>query len=302
MIMKKIILGLTIINTLSSVFAKDCIREDIIGSGIGDVKYSSLGIEKFQEINGKEWVVLAGQGIDRLAETDPEITEVTNVFDLLTHQNNIDENQLPDSRGVFLRGRNYNRDKSIGHPGGDKRIGVYKRDRQEFMMAQNDPNGYSANNHTHGHGLARIQRQYKEHAETSVRNITVNIFVKVRPSCLNKNISDVLEKSSNGLLEISNQFKNSTKCDFPSENRGFHGRYISKEEKFQIILDQFKLFESGDRNWSINYCVRNSIGAMRYLVNGHLRGEFPLKKLQLEEFRDIRIRYRWLKDEFNFEN
>ncbi len=87
---------------------------------IGDVKYSILDEAAFQEVNGKNWVLLKGQFIDG---SDPnEVTEPSDLFRLTGIK------QLPDARGVFLRGANLKRDPTTGDTEANRSLGSYQAD------------------------------------------------------------------------------------------------------------------------------------------------------------------------------
>lgn len=80
---------------------------------IGDVKYSVLEPDKFVQVNGKGWVLMDKRGIvgSKLYElTDKKLGE------------------LPDARGVFIRGKNSGREGITGDPAGEREIGSYQED------------------------------------------------------------------------------------------------------------------------------------------------------------------------------
>jgi hypothetical protein len=62
---------------------------------VGDVKYSILGETEFQKLNGKGWVIMAGQTIDDATSVyySPYLSSLS---------------KLPDARGNFIRSMNVN--------------------------------------------------------------------------------------------------------------------------------------------------------------------------------------------------
>jgi hypothetical protein len=294
--MKKIIFGIMMLSNFSAPFAKDCVFEDIQNSGIGDIKHSVLGLDTFKQINGDEWVLLAGQSKYELERNDPYLRDMQDVFDYFTNNQNESVTHLPDGRGVFLRGKNLGRDRSKGHPSGDKKIGRYKRDRPKYRMKSGDPDGNQANNKTHGHGLARIQHEFREHSETSVRNVTVNTFVKTRVGCINTKVSEVLDEKSTKVKKVILDYNKMLRCDFPK------GRRFSREVKFHALHNQYEKFERGERKWSLNNCLRRVIGGLRFLAEGDFPEDEKLTQEQLKKFKKLKRKYRWIKDHYNFDN
>ncbi|BBM84558.1 hypothetical protein UABAM_02919 [Candidatus Uabimicrobium amorphum] len=142
-------------------------NEKQIGA-IGDIKYSLLPLDEFQKQNGSGWVLLAGQEIEK--------TPLALVLGI---------KKLPDARGVFLRGRNYNRSKNEGNPKGDLLVGTYQKD--DFKShGHKTTNANSHNGHgrpaTGGDGSEGVGYHTSCNSggrETRPRCITVNIYVKV---------------------------------------------------------------------------------------------------------------------------
>lgn len=137
---------------------------------VGSVVATMLERDLFLEKNGSHWA-LADGGIA------PSPSEYLDLIGPI----------LPDLRGVFLRGRNYDRDPAVGNADGDVPTGTY----QAFALAS----------HTHGYvmmvGNDQIDgvdstvlesgdhhnepRQTDPTGGTEVRpnNVTVNFFVCV---------------------------------------------------------------------------------------------------------------------------
>lgn len=121
-----------------SFAAEDCVKEPIVGSGLGEIKTSILDEIKFQMIHGPEWKLMRGGKIDSdlagylkrttrvegtlVGEAGEEIKEVyynrgareftaPQTYDPSRYYGEqlIDsENpQLPDARGAFLRANNF---------------------------------------------------------------------------------------------------------------------------------------------------------------------------------------------------
>lgn len=174
-------------------------KKDATSNGVlGDIKYSILAPEDFQRLNGTEWVLLDGQPIQENWDLYREVfkkysrTDVNNPYSELI---NPQKNNLPDARGVFLRGMNYGRGIDTGNVEGDKKVGYYQFDAfqgHKFPLTQitseegkgfdwkfeggyNDyRKKYISGPIDDGHGTPRVDR------ETRPRNIVVYIYVKVK--------------------------------------------------------------------------------------------------------------------------
>lgn len=79
-------------------------------STIGDVKYSILDPDSFNEHNGSGWVIMMGQDI-----SGSDLALATGI------------NTLPDGRGVFIRSMNLGRTEG-GDPEGDRPVGDSQQD------------------------------------------------------------------------------------------------------------------------------------------------------------------------------
>jgi hypothetical protein len=164
-----------------------------VGSGsssLGDIRQSLLTESQFQAINGTGWVLMDGRSI-----TGSGLATLTGLT------------TLPDARGVVLRGKNNGRSTATGNPDGDVAVGTFQAD-------QNGAHSHSvvANPHTGGSGgvdqiaafnqgypynglgptsfvvngvetrvipYGRLLAQSSGGNETRMRNVTVNVFVRI---------------------------------------------------------------------------------------------------------------------------
>jgi hypothetical protein len=78
---------------------------------IGDIRYSILNPQKFIQTHGSGWVLMDGRNINN-----------SNLFQFIGMVN------LPDARGVFIRGMNIGRDVTNGDAEGDRSVGQYQAD------------------------------------------------------------------------------------------------------------------------------------------------------------------------------
>ncbi len=160
------------------------------GSTVGDVRESLLTQSQFQAVNGPGWVLMDGRDISGSA------------LATLTGQS-----ALPDARGVALRGKQHARSDGGGNPAGDLAVGFSQDD---ALGAHGHP--VVSNPHTGGSGgydqpaafnqgyptngigvqswvansvqnrVIPYGRLYASNVggdETRMRNITVNIFVRI---------------------------------------------------------------------------------------------------------------------------
>jgi hypothetical protein len=139
------------------------------GGMIGEIRYSLLTQEQFQEIYGPEWILLNGSSI---TTTD-------------LHRN-FGWSNVPDARGLFLRAKQNGRFDNLGNPDGDLTLGTYQRDAFEShahthatvqlpssntgAIAKGTGITITNNDRTTAHTGAN---------ETRPRSITVNVFIKV---------------------------------------------------------------------------------------------------------------------------
>lgn len=137
----------------------------------GSILASMLDVDTFLLKNGPKWMLADGSKA-------PENSDYFKLFPNST---------VPDLRGVFLRGKNYNRDPAIGNADGDFKTG-------EFQP-------FSINSHSHGYtqmvydnsidGVDSTARYSGEHhnelrqteaiggKEVRPNNVTVNFFICV---------------------------------------------------------------------------------------------------------------------------
>jgi hypothetical protein len=181
---------------------------------LGEIRQSILTLENFQKIYGAGWVLMAGQDIH---DTD------------LFKEQLWPTDHIPDARGLYLRGTNYDRDPNTGNPTPNLEVGAYMED--QFKSHTHTDAG-----HGHGHGLsvptaagtggAGVARgsgggwapqgveggihsgnaniQYTGGSETRPRSLVVNTYIKVNrtpESQQLKLIIDTLEKLPGKILE-----------------------------------------------------------------------------------------------------
>lgn len=87
------------------------LSRSISKGSLGNVEYSVLNEEKFRELNGKEWVLMDGRNIAK-----SKLCKFSGLCD------------VPDARGVFVRGMNEKRQGKLGDPDGDRVVGEYQQD------------------------------------------------------------------------------------------------------------------------------------------------------------------------------
>jgi len=275
---------------------KNCLRENIQGAGVGDIKHSLLSESAFKKMNGDNWVLLKGQSKDELNINEGD----QSIFNHLT-EDNANQDKLPDARGKFLRMFNNG-------------VSANEGNIEEILLGGYQPDAISQHSHSHsgdsqmwGNGWQR----YSVHnlggikdisGETRPKNITVNIYVKVRPDCINKTISEKMDKATELIANRIMDFERKTSCQFPKKNTNDKLEIITKTQKFNILYSQFREFEDGKKNWNIDNCLRRVIGGLRYLVNFQIDGDYKLSEEQIESYRKITRNYRFAKtDEYNFE-
>ena len=143
---------------------------------LGEVRYSLLDPEKFINLNGKSWVLMDGRNI---SGTDlAELTSATNI---------------PDGRGVFIRGANAKRDPQSGDPDGDRPVGSFQRDEvvqhshvysdAHFAEINGGNQGLQGNkgdsDYDNGRLATNQTTQVTGGAETRPRNIVLYSYLKV---------------------------------------------------------------------------------------------------------------------------
>ena len=176
-----------------------CTLESLEGSGLGDVKFSILSEADFQAVNGSEWVQLRGQAYSALSYGS--YVKANGTVEDYTSDGNIyhSTSSLPDARGRFLRmenaGTSVNPDLSL-------KMGQT----QEDMFASHDHgmggaqvpvvdgNPATWHNSAASHGARNFQGQGGN--ETRAKNVTVNIFVKIRRRCVDSSIQDQIDNNA----------------------------------------------------------------------------------------------------------
>ncbi len=143
---------------------------------VGDVRYSMLKPEVFRRLNGSGWELLEGQRVG------PDEALCTQGDWCL---------QLPDARGVFIRGVNGSRSPSEGDPDSTRQVGSAQEDAlrrhnhtdgQQLYLAKVDGH-HTAHETDNSDGELNIK--YGERiasaggSETRPRNIALYVYVKV---------------------------------------------------------------------------------------------------------------------------
>lgn len=244
-----------------------CMLEDVATAGLGDVKYSILSEAQFQQVNGAGWVLMKRQYKgDLVTGNEPS------VFDYMDG-NNENLSYLPDARGVFLRGKSFNSGKN---PDGDLLLGTFQDDMFASHTHIQDPHthnmiGEVQDGATASPGVPRLGgstirdmsiqatravNQYAGGNETRSKNITVNIFVKVKRNCL-----DAVTVASIMALQ---DFNAKNKCDnclnLPETN------LIDLEAKLACFKNEIDLYEADNKIWSVT-CTARTVGyAKRVLM------------------------------------
>lgn len=178
-----------------------CTLESLEQAGIGDVKYSILTEADFQKVNGTEWVLLKGQTMAEInyAPYDKLNGTIETVVDVAGQPNvyHADYVNLPDARGIFLRGENGG---TTRNPDTLIKMGEYQADSYEahthgalgtWLLGNAPGNRYAATTGGFGNddpGNAIVQPAGGN--ETRSKNVTVNIFVKIRRGCINQALED----------------------------------------------------------------------------------------------------------------
>ncbi len=139
-------------------------------SGIGAIKNSMLTEAQFQTQNGSGWVLCDGRDV------------TGSDYDTLTG-----DTTIPDARGQFLRGKNNGRSDGQENPDGDSALGAAQADAfgQHTHVQQGVASPLSAGPHTvlgsaaTGTQTSSQSTQNTGGNETRVKNITINIFIKI---------------------------------------------------------------------------------------------------------------------------
>lgn len=134
---------------------------------LGEIRYSLLTPEQFQEYYGPEWILLNGSSILN--------SDLHRIFGWA---------KLPDARGLFLRGKQNGRSDNNGNPDGDLALGEYQRDMFEShthsYTAYQFPNMGSSGKVVGVWGSSTDKSTgFAGGIETRPRSITVNIYIKI---------------------------------------------------------------------------------------------------------------------------
>jgi hypothetical protein len=141
---------------------------------VGDVKFSTLEPALFKKVNGEGWVLMDGRNI---------VGE--DLADLMKIQN------IPDARGVFIRGMNLGRETSTGDPDGTNRtVGSFQADQlgQHSHIAPvgdgggGEPGKYIDRTHNpNAEGIRpAVSTKPAGGTETRPRNITLYAYIKIK--------------------------------------------------------------------------------------------------------------------------
>ncbi len=136
---------------------------------LGEVVASMLDATQFAQVNGSGWVLADGRAV-------PDTLYAKMV-----------SSNVPDLRGVYLRGMNYGRDRSSGNPDGDLPLGSYQPDQVVRhahstiqMIGDNNVDGVDSTTTRSGdhHNEARLTGEFGG-SETRPRTVIVNFYIRV---------------------------------------------------------------------------------------------------------------------------
>ena len=156
---------------------------------LGEIRQSILSVEAFQRIYGEGWVSMDGRNIE-----DSDLFR-EGLWGNVT---------IPDARGVYLRGKNYERAAEQGDPAGDRNLGAYIRDRfkshnhgHDLRMPTNCGIGgahATAQGSGGGFRYTPIDGEIKQSGEleTCPRSIVVNTFIKINRTPESKQLNVIL--------------------------------------------------------------------------------------------------------------
>lgn len=153
------------INGATTKRISDSIEKTISDSfPVGTIMHSLLTEAQFQAQMGIGWVLMNGRSI-----SGSTLSSLTGAV------------TIPDARGVVLRGKDHGAGKN---PDGDTAIGTYQADAFESHTHQGDNSSITsgANNYFLGTGAAQHRDLVTGSSggnETRMKNITVNIFIKI---------------------------------------------------------------------------------------------------------------------------
>ncbi len=245
-----------------------CVLEDLATAGLGDVKYSILSETQFQNVNGDGWVLMAGQDKTTLGIGPSE----PSVFDYLDAANSSTTN-LPDGRGLFLRGKNNSRSDGNENPDGDSLLGLFQVQKNnrleqfetvraqsasyyfEYLPADGSWSGFLRPGIETG-GVELALRMKLTGTETRPSNLTVNTFVKVKQNCLD-DVATTHRNSNSTRLDAAEAFIAINTCDTcltmpESDLTELRAKHVC----FETEIDAF---EADNRAWSVS-CQARTIG------------------------------------------
>ena len=141
---------------------------------VGDVKHAMLDEATFQSIHGTDWVLADGRSV------------TGSQYETITGNANI-----PDMRGQFLRGKNNGRADGNENPAGENALGAFENDANKshtHRMQEGTIGSGTATRLTitnvgdvsfYSSGARNLQMDADGGDETRVKNVTVNIFIKI---------------------------------------------------------------------------------------------------------------------------
>lgn len=148
---------------------------------IGTIVSSMLTEAQFTAANGTDWVLADGRSVPGTS-----------------YANSISAN-VPDLRGVFLRGANLGRKGELGDPSGDRALGSYQADMIKFHQHEinRSQNGGGEDNYVgasgqrqQNTGWPRAKTNFmdvdgkavdeRQASETRPRNVAVNFYIRVQ--------------------------------------------------------------------------------------------------------------------------
>lgn len=195
---------------------KRCTLEPIEQSGIGDIKYSILSEAQFQNVNGKEWVLMKGQTFEELQKNQP-FKQTGKSF--LGHYINKDYDakltiskiRIPRAGGKFFRVLNnsgehetHKKDRFEKENGKKRRLGEFQGDLfqahehsyidfhiiyqpHNWRIWQNEGSSYRAEKRSN---RKTINTNGRNGEETRPLNISFNAFIKIKRKCI-KSLSSI---------------------------------------------------------------------------------------------------------------
>jgi hypothetical protein len=146
-------------------------RAPSLGGHIGDIKSSMLGEGQLKALpDGADWVLADGRNV-----AGSKYTAITG------------QNTVPDLRGVFLRGKNFTRERATGNADGDLALGTFQANQNAAhahgytrMIHNNNADGVdSVTTHSFEHRLGPDTTESSGGNESRPNSVTVNYFIKI---------------------------------------------------------------------------------------------------------------------------